>query len=89
MALVNIVEALEHGIRVIDSSCAGLGGCPYAGGASGNVATEDVVYLLNSMGIKSGVDLNKILDTSEFIMSTLNRQTISKVAQAMKKNRKC
>jgi hydroxymethylglutaryl-CoA lyase len=83
MALVNIVEALRHGISVVDSSCAGLGGCPYAKGASGNVATEDVLYLLHGMGIKTGVDLNKILETSEFILSVLNRKPISKVSLAL------
>lgn len=85
MALVNILQALEHGIKVIDSSCAGLGGCPYAKGASGNVATEDVVYLLDSLGVKTGVDLTKILETSEFILRELGgRSTLSKVAMAFK-----
>lgn len=92
MALVNIVEALEQGIRVIDSSCGGLGGCPYASksgaAVSGNVATEDVVYMLNSMGIKTGVNLDKILEASDYIMSVLNRTTPSKVGLAMS-NRKC
>lgn len=88
MALVNIVEALRNGISVVDSSCAGLGGCPYAKGASGNVATEDVLYLLHGMGIKTGVDLNKILETSEFILSVLNRNPISKVSLAMAAKKK-
>lgn len=88
MALVNILQALEHGIRVIDSSCAGLGGCPYAKGASGNVATEDVVYMLNSLGVKTGVNLDKILETSEFILSVLNRTSLSKVALATNAKRK-
>ena len=83
MALANIVESLEHGIKVIDSSTGGLGGCPYAKGASGNVATEDVVYLLNSLGVNTGIDLNKILETSDFILNTLNKNTISKVALAL------
>lgn len=86
MALVNIVESLENGIKVIDSSCAGLGGCPYASSskvaASGNVATEDVLYLLNSLGVKTGVDFDKVLDASAFILSVLNRNPISKVALA-------
>ena len=82
LALVNICEALEHGIKVIDSSCAGLGGCPYAKGASGNVATEDVLFMLNSMGVKTGVDIEKIIDASQFIMSVLNRQSFSKVNMA-------
>ena len=83
MALVNILQALEHGINVIDSSCAGLGGCPYAKGASGNVATEDVLYMLNSLGVTTGVDMEKILETSEFILSVLNRSPMSKFAMAM------
>ena len=87
MALVNIIEALEHGITVIDSSCAGLGGCPYASSGknavSGNVATEDVVYLLNSLGVKTGVSLEKILDTSNFILNSINKNAVSKVALAL------
>lgn len=85
---MNILQALEHGIRVIDSSCAGLGGCPYAKGASGNVATEDVVYMLNSLGVNTGVNLEKILETSEFILSVLNRTSLSKVALATNAKRK-
>lgn len=88
MALVNILQALEHGIKVVDSSCAGLGGCPYAKGASGNVATEDVVYMLNSLGVNTGVNLDKILETSEFILSVLNRTSLSKVALATNAKRK-
>ena len=88
LALVNILQALEHGIRVIDSSCGGLGGCPYAKGASGNVATEDVIYMLNGLGIKTGVDLNKILETRKFIMSVLNRTAVSKVSLAMQSGKK-
>lgn len=89
MALVNIAESLEHGVRVIDSSCAGLGGCPYAKGASGNVATEDVIYMLNGMGIKTGVSLEKILDAGEYILSVLNRSSLSKVNLAYaRKNKK-
>jgi len=84
MALVNILQALEHGVKIVDSSCAGLGGCPYAKGASGNVATEDVLYLLESLGVKTGVSLEKILDTSEFILSVLNRPAVSRVAMALR-----
>ncbi len=90
MALVNILQALEHGVKVVDSSCAGLGGCPYAKGASGNVATEDVLYMLESLGVKTGVSLDKVLETSEFILSVLNRTAVSRVALALgadKKNR--
>jgi isopropylmalate/homocitrate/citramalate synthase len=82
-ALANILAALEMGVRVIDSSVAGLGGCPYAKGASGNVATEDVVYMLNGMGIASGVDLDKLAAAGRTIMKVLGRPPTSKVAQAL------
>lgn len=88
MALVNIVQSLEQGIRVVDSSCAGLGGCPYAKGASGNVATEDVLWLLNGLGVNTGVNLEKILETSEFILSVLNRKSLSKVNLAISNKKK-
>ncbi|CAB1335068.1 unnamed protein product [Coregonus sp. 'balchen'] len=76
------VNALAMGISVVDSSVAGLGGCPYAQGASGNVATEDVVYMLHGLGIQTGVDLPKLMDAGAFICRSLNRKTSSKVAQA-------
>uniref|UniRef100_A0AAY4BNA6 hydroxymethylglutaryl-CoA lyase n=1 Tax=Denticeps clupeoides TaxID=299321 RepID=A0AAY4BNA6_9TELE len=81
-ALANILVALQMGISVVDSSVAGLGGCPYAQGASGNVATEDVVYMLHGLGIQTGVDLAKLMDAGAFICQSLNRRTSSKVAQA-------
>ncbi|KAM9355408.1 hydroxymethylglutaryl-CoA lyase, mitochondrial [Pholidichthys leucotaenia] len=81
-ALANILVALQMGVSVVDSSVAGLGGCPYAQGASGNVATEDVVYMLHGLGIQTGVDLCKLMDAGAFICRTLNRKTSSKVAQA-------
>eukprot|EP00064_Thunnus_orientalis_P007748 superscaffoldBa00000877_g7770 len=81
-ALANILVALQMGISVVDSSIAGLGGCPYAQGASGNVATEDVVYMLHGLGIQTGVDLSKLMDAGAFICRTINRKTNSKVAQA-------
>lgn len=81
-ALANIYAALEQGVRTIDSSVAGLGGCPYAAGASGNVASEDVIYLLNGLGIKSGVDLNKLIDAGNYISGVLGRENQSKVARA-------
>lgn len=81
-ALVNILTALQLGVSVVDASVAGLGGCPYAEGASGNVATEDVVYMLNNMNIQTGVDLIKLLDVGEYICNHLNRKPNSKVAQA-------
>ena len=82
-ALANILAALELGIAVIDSSVAGLGGCPYARGASGNVATEDVVYMLDGMGIRSGVDLGRLAAAGRAIMQQLGRAPRSKVAQAL------
>ncbi len=84
-ALANILAGLEMGIRVIDSSVAGLGGCPYAKGASGNVATEDVLYMLNGMGLNTGVDLDKIVEAAWYISDFLGRAPASKVAVAMKK----
>lgn len=82
-ALVNILTALQLGISVVDASVAGLGGCPYAEGASGNVATEDVVYMLNNMKIQTDVDLMKLLDVGEFICNHLQRRPNSKVARAL------
>ena len=82
-ALANILTALGRGISVVDSSTAGLGGCPYAKGASGNVATEDVVYMLHGMGIETGVDLAKLVEAGAFISEALGRQSMSKVARAM------
>ncbi|REL36026.1 hydroxymethylglutaryl-CoA lyase [Thalassotalea euphylliae] len=82
-ALANIYCALQLGISVVDSSVGGLGGCPYAEGASGNVATEDVLYLLNGHGISTGVDLEKVIETSWFISDKLGRPPMSKVANAL------
>ncbi|WP_088328362.1 hydroxymethylglutaryl-CoA lyase [Lacimicrobium sp. SS2-24] len=82
-ALANILIALQQGISVIDSAVAGLGGCPYAKGASGNVATEDVVYMLHGMGIETGIDLDKLIQAGERITSKLGRSTNSKVANAL------
>jgi len=81
-ALANILAALEVGVAVIDSSVAGLGGCPYAPGASGNVASEDLLYLLNGLGVESGVDLDGLIDAGCFISRVLGRPTGSKVALA-------
>ena len=82
-ALANIYVALSCGINIIDSSVAGLGGCPYAKGASGNVASEDVLYMLNGMGISTGVDLARLLEAGRYIVECLQRETQSKVARAM------
>jgi hydroxymethylglutaryl-CoA lyase len=81
-ALVNIYVALQCGISIIDSSVAGLGGCPYAVGASGNVATEDVVYLLNGMGIETGVNLEKLIAAGRFISKKLGHPPRSRVNAA-------
>ncbi len=78
-ALANILTALQAGITTIDSSVAGLGGCPYAQGASGNVATEDVVYMLNGLGIEHGVNLEKLIETGRDICKILDRPVMSKV----------
>lgn len=82
-ALANIYVALQEGIRVIDSSVAGLGGCPYAKGASGNVATEDVLYMLYGMNMKTGVDLKKVIAVGRMISKWIGRQPQSKVNIAM------
>lgn len=83
MALANLFAVLQQGISVIDSSVSGLGGCPYAKGASGNVATEDVIYMLNGMGIETGVDLDKLLAASGYISYFLGRAPASRVGLAM------
>ena len=82
-ALANIYAAMETGVATIDSSVAGLGGCPYAKGASGNVATEDVLYLLNGLGIRTGVDIDQVFAAGQFICAELGRGPNSRVAQAM------
>ncbi|XP_035827028.1 hydroxymethylglutaryl-CoA lyase, mitochondrial [Aplysia californica] len=83
-ALANILAALQMGVSVFDSSSAGLGGCPYAKGASGNVSTEDVVYMMNGLAINTGVDIHKLIDAGHFISTAIGRRTSSKVAQATK-----
>nr|WP_297458716.1 hydroxymethylglutaryl-CoA lyase [uncultured Halomonas sp.] len=82
-ALANLYAVLEEGIAVIDSSVAGLGGCPYAKGASGNVASEDVVYLLDGLGIETGIDLNELAGTGTWITQAIGRPNRSKVGVAM------
>jgi hydroxymethylglutaryl-CoA lyase len=81
-ALANILAALECGIAVVDSSVAGLGGCPYAPGAAGNVASEDVLYMLDGLGIETGVDLDRLIEAGRFICGHLGRPPASKVALA-------
>uniref|UniRef100_UPI0037E91462 3-hydroxy-3-methylglutaryl-CoA lyase, cytoplasmic n=1 Tax=Semicossyphus pulcher TaxID=241346 RepID=UPI0037E91462 len=81
-ALANILIALQMGVCVVDSAVAGLGGCPYARGSSGNVSTEDVLYMLHGMGIETGVNLPKVVEAGDFICNHLRRKTNSKVSQA-------
>jgi len=81
-ALANIYTALQMGVQVVDSAIAGLGGCPYAKGASGNVATEDVVYMLDGLGIKTGIDFDKLLKAGWFISDILKKAPVSKVSNA-------
>jgi hydroxymethylglutaryl-CoA lyase len=83
MAAANIFAALQMGVSVFDTSVAGLGGCPYAKGASGNVATEDVVWLLNGLGIDCGVDLDRLVDVSAWISQQLGREPVSRVTRAL------
>lgn len=86
-ALANLHAVLQSGIAVIDSSVSGLGGCPYAKGASGNVATEDVIYMLQGMNVKTGVDMNKLLEAGAYISQFLGRQSASKAALALANRR--
>ncbi|KAH8238963.1 hypothetical protein KR038_010556 [Drosophila bunnanda] len=83
-ALSNILVSLDYGIRVVDGSVSGLGGCPYARGASGNAATEDVVYMLHGMGLQTGVDLDKLIQVGRYICTELGRPSESKVNRAWK-----
>lgn len=82
-ALANLLACLEEGVRIVDTSVAGLGGCPYAKGASGNVGTEDVVYMLRGLGLETGVDLERLTDAGIFIVRALGRAPASKTAQAL------
>lgn len=82
-ALANLLACLEEGVRIVDTSVAGLGGCPYAKGASGNVGTEDVVYMLRGLGLETGVDLERLTDAGMFIVRALGRAPASKTAQAL------
>ena len=82
-AVTNVYAALECGIATFDSSVAGLGGCPYAKGATGNVATEDVLYMLNGLGIETGIDMDKLMAAGAFISGVLGRPTHSRVAKAL------
>ena len=88
MAAANVYASLEMGIGVFDSSVAGLGGCPYSPGASGNVATEDIVYLLDGLGIDTGVDLAKVVEAGAYICHILQREPASRVARALAAKRR-
>jgi hydroxymethylglutaryl-CoA lyase len=87
-ALANIYASLEAGVATFDSSIAGLGGCPYAAGASGNVATEDVVYMLHGLGIRTGVDLDQLVDIGAWISAVLKKEPRSKAGCALAAKRK-
>jgi hydroxymethylglutaryl-CoA lyase len=88
MAAANIYASLEAGVAVFDSSVAGLGGCPYSPGASGNAATEDVVWLMNGLGIETGVDLDRVAEAGTFICAELQREPASRVAWALAARRR-
>jgi len=81
-ALANILVCLEEGVRVVDSSVSGTGGCPYAKGATGNVASEDVAYMLQGMGIETGIDLDKLVETGWWLAKQLGKATSSRVTRA-------
>jgi hydroxymethylglutaryl-CoA lyase len=83
-ALANIYACLEEGVRSVDASVAGLGGCPYARGATGNVATEDLVYMLQGMGMETGVDLDALIETGRWMSSKLGREPASKLGRVKK-----
>jgi hydroxymethylglutaryl-CoA lyase len=87
-ALANLYAGMEEGVRVIDSAAGGLGGCPFAPGATGNVATEEVVYMLEGMGIASGVDLQRLLATTNEITRLIGRPPASRVATALNAKRR-
>jgi hydroxymethylglutaryl-CoA lyase len=87
-AVTNVYAALECGVATFDASVAGLGGCPYAKGATGNVATEDVLYLLDGLGVETGVDIDKLIAAGEYICGVLGRPTHSKAARALAAKRR-
>ena len=83
MALPSILALLPLGLRIVDSSLAGLGGCPYSPGATGNVATEDVVYALHKLGFQTGVDLDKLVESGNWLSETIKVENESKVGRAI------
>ena len=82
-ALANTLACVELGVRVVDSSVAGLGGCPYAKGASGNLATEDLVYMLDGMGVRTGVKLDRVIEAGQRICRVLGKESRSRVGLAL------
>ena len=86
-ALPNILTSIGYGIRTVDSSVAGLGGCPYAKGASGNVSSEDAIYMLEGIGLTTGINLDRLIETGKFISNKLGRQNLSKVGSAYSQNK--
>jgi hydroxymethylglutaryl-CoA lyase len=82
-AVANIYASLQEGIEIFHASVAGLGGCPYAKGATGNVATEDVIFLLNGLGIKTGVDLDQLVEIGDFISQAIGKPSASRVGRAL------
>ncbi|MFN5671507.1 MAG: hydroxymethylglutaryl-CoA lyase, partial [Bradyrhizobium sp.] len=87
-ALANLYAGMEEGVRVIDAAAGGLGGCPYAPGATGNVATEDVAYMLEGMGVTTGIDMDKLLATTNEVATLLGRPPVGRVASALNAKRK-
>jgi hydroxymethylglutaryl-CoA lyase len=83
-ALANTLAAMQSGVRTIDSSAGGLGGCPYAESATGNLATEDLVWMLDGLGVEHGVDLDKLADTSAWMAERLGRPSPSRVVRALR-----
>ncbi|SAK51615.1 hydroxymethylglutaryl-CoA lyase [Caballeronia calidae] len=88
MAAANVLAALQRGVAVFDGSVSGIGGCPYSPGATGNVATEDIVYLCEGMGIETGIDLAKLAQAGAYISTALKRETSSRVARALEAKRR-
>ena len=86
-ALANTLRSLEYGVKIVDSSAGGLGGCPYAPGATGNLATEDLVFMLNGMGVKTGVNLNELCETSLALTTLMNRPIVSRYLKAYASSR--
>ncbi len=81
-ALANVLESLKYGVKTFDSSIGGLGGCPYAPGAQGNVSTEDIVYMLHGMGLKTGINLQKLIETNQWLSEKMEKPLVSRVAKA-------